>query len=302
MKKKEDITLPTTKKAGFAILIGRSNVGKSTLLNTLVGTKIAATSFRAQMTRNIIHGVVNSPEGQVVFVDTPGIFKDKKDSLTAKLINRAKEAIQGVNVIVYVVDPTREIGDEERYTYGLIRHLDVPKILVINKSDLPVDEKRFQEDYERWSKDFDATLILSALRASHIQPLREKVIELLPEGEPSYDGTQITNVDNYFWIAEIIREKIFSVFDKEVPYAITVEVENVEEKPEDKARKQPEMFVITANILTDQLRYKKMIIGREGSKIKEIGQLARRELEQALGKKVFLELEVEVDVHWVERI
>ncbi len=285
-------------KSGFAILIGRSNVGKSTLLNTLVGTKIAATSFRAQMTRNIIHGVVNAPDGQIVFIDTPGIFKAKKSRLTGKLIEKAKEALEGVDVILYVVDPTREIGDEERYTYGLIRHLDIPKILVINKSDLHHSERKHQEQYEAWGPDFDSVYSLSAIKARHITPLKNKVFELLPEGEEHkmYDGHQITNVDESFWTAEIIREKLFSVLDKEVPYSITVTVDDMEEKPE------KNMFVIKARILTNQERYKKLIIGKGGHKIKEIGQMARKELEQALNKKVFLELEVEVDTHWVDRV
>ncbi len=281
-------------KSGFAILIGRSNVGKSTLLNTLVGTKVSATSFRAQMTRNVIHGVVNTSEGQITFVDTPGIFKDRKSSLTSKLIQRAKEALEGVDLIVYVVDPTREIGDEERYAFGLIRHIDLPKILVINKSDLPERERRHQKDYEMLGKEFNAVFSLSALRASHIQPLKEKVMELMPEGEPMYTDGQLTNVHEYFFISELIREKVFSVFDKEVPYSMTVEVDNVEEKED--------IFVITARILTDEERYKKLIIGAGGKRIKEIGQMARRELEQALAKKVYLELEVEVDKHWVERL
>ncbi|OIO18295.1 MAG: GTPase Era [Candidatus Magasanikbacteria bacterium CG_4_10_14_0_8_um_filter_32_14] len=281
-------------KSGFAVLIGRSNVGKSTLLNTIVGTKIVATSFRAQMTRQVIHGVVNNPEGQVVFVDTPGIFKDKKNRLTGKLIEKAKESLTGVDVILYVVDPSREIGDEEKYTYGLIRHLDIPKILVINKSDLHREEKKYLQSYLEWGTDFVSVFELSALRASHIQPLVKKVVELMPEGEPMYENAQLTNITDAFWIAEIIREKVFSVFEKEIPYSITVEVDNLEEKPN--------IFVISARILTDAERYKKMIIGKGGLKIKEIGQMARRELEQALNKKVFLELEVEVDAHWVDRI
>ncbi len=281
-------------KSGFAILIGRSNVGKSTLLNTLVGTKVSATSFRAQMTRNVIHGVVNTPEGQMTFVDTPGIFKDRKSSLTSKLIQRAKEALEGVDLIIYVVDPSREIGDEERYAFGLIRHIDLPKILVINKSDLPERDRKHQRDYELLGKDFNGVFSLSALRASHIQPLKEKVMELMPEGEPMYTDGQLTNVHEYFFISELIREKVFSVFDKEIPYSMTVEVDNVEEKED--------IFVITARILTDEERYKKLIIGAGGKRIKEIGQMARRELEQALAKKVYLELEVVVDKHWVERL
>lgn len=281
-------------KSGFAILIGRSNVGKSTLLNTLVGTKIAATSFRAQMTRDIIHGAVNTPEGQVVFIDTPGIFKDKKSSLTAKLINKAQSALEGVDVIVYVVDPSREVGPEERYTFGLIRHLPIPKVLVINKSDLPADERTHQAEYAAWGPNFDSVFTLSALRGSHIAPLKDKIISLLPEGEPMYPVEQLTNVHNFFWVAELIREKVFSVLDKEVPYSITVETDNIEEKKD--------VTVITARILTDEERYKRIIIGERGARIKEIGQMARRELEQALNTKVFLELEVEVDKHWVDRM
>lgn len=282
-------------KSGFIALIGRSNVGKSTLLNTLVGTKIAATSFRAQMTRNIIQGVMNTPEGQAIFVDTPGIFKDRKNPLTAKLTNKVKETIESdLDLLIYVVDPTREIGDEERATFGMIRHISTPKILVINKSDLPKKERKYQEEYEKMATEFDATFFLSALRNTHVQPLRDKVMEMLPEGEAMYPENQLTNIDNYFWIAEIIREKVFSIFDKEVPYSITVEVEKIEDKPE--------IMIISAKILTDAERYKKIIIGHRGQKIKEIGQIARKELETSINKKIFLELEVEVDKHWIERI
>lgn len=282
-------------KSGFIALIGRSNVGKSTLLNTLVGTKIAATSFRAQMTRNIIQGVMNTPEGQAVFVDTPGVFKDRKNPLTAKLTNKVKETIESdLDLLIYVVDPTREIGDEERATFGMIHHLNMPKLLVINKSDLPASERKYQEDYEKMAEDFAGIFSLSALRNAHVQPLRDKVMEMLPEGEAMYPENQLTNIDNYFWIAEIIREKVFSIFEKEVPYSITVEVDNVEDKPD--------IMIISARILTDADRYKKIIIGHRGQKIKEIGQMARKELEASVNKKIFLELEVEVDVHWVERI
>lgn len=282
-------------KSGFVVLVGRSNVGKSTLLNTLVGTKIAATSFRAQLTRNIIHGVMNTPDGQAVFVDTPGVFQDKKSALTAKLTNKVKEALDGIDLLVYVVDPTREIGPEERAVYGMIRHLDMPKLMVMNKSDLPERERKYAADYRAWAMDFDAVFSLSALNNAHVQPLRDKVIELLPEGGEMYLDGQLTNITDTFWVAEIIREKVFSVLDKEVPYSIAVEVDKIEPKDDG-------MFVITARILTDSDRYKKIIIGTRGYKIKEIGQMARKELEQALNQKVFLDLEVEIDRHWVERL
>lgn len=263
-------------------------------MNTLVGTKIAATSFRAQMTRHIIHGVMNTPEGQAIFVDTPGVFKDKRNPLTAKLTGKVHEALQDIDLIVYVVDPSREIGPEERAVYGMIRHLDKPKIYVINKSDLHKQDTPHLPEYLAWANDFDATLRLSALRGSHVQPLKDKVMELLPEGEAMYPVDQWTNVNKEFWIAEIIREKIFSVLDKEVPYSVTVTVDLVEEKEE--------KTVIQARILTNEERFKKMIIGTGGHKIKEIGQMARRELEQSTSRSIYLDLEVEVDRHWVDRI
>jgi GTP-binding protein Era len=281
-------------KSGFVALIGRSNVGKSTLMNTLVGTKIAAVSFRPQMTRHVIHGVLNSSAGQAVFVDTPGILKEKRSVLTGKLLQKVKEAIADIDLLVYVVDPSREIGPEERFAFGMIRHLPTKKILVMNKSDLPARERPYKEDYEAWSKEFDAVFSLSALRAAHIQPLKEKVMELLPEGQPMYEKEQLTNIDNYFWIAEIVREKLFSVLEKEVPYSATVEIDEVDDKPD--------VMVVKGRILTSDTRYKKMIIGVKGHKIKEIGTMARRELEAAVNKKIFLELTVEVDAHWMERV
>jgi GTPase len=289
-------------KSGFVALVGRSNVGKSTLMNTLVGTKIAATSFRAQMTRHIIHGVMNRPEGQAVFVDLPGLFQDKKNALSAKLFNRIKEGLEGVDLIIYVVDPGKEIGTEERAVIGLIRHLPIPKILVINKSDLPKRNREFAEDYESMADDFTTVMTLSALRGSHIEPLKDKVMELLPEGDLLYEGEQLTNVTDTFFVAELIREKIFSVFDKEVPYTMSVEVDEMEQKPNDPLTGKPGMLVITARILTEADRYKKVIIGTGGSKIKEIGQMSRKELEAALGRDIYLDLQVEVDPHWIERL
>jgi len=165
---------------------------------------------------------------------------------------------------------------------------------VINKSDLTSDQKKYLADYEFLGEEFDDVHVLSALRGSHIHPLKEKVISYLPEGDIMYPDNQLTNVDNYFWIGEIVREKAFSILNKEIPYSVAVEVDNVKE--------QEKIFHIEARILTDADRYKKMIIGRKASTLKEIGQLARKELEQALNKKVYLSLEVEVDKHWVERV
>lgn len=291
-KTTEKMDTKSTLKSGLVTLVGRSNVGKSTLLNTLIGTKIAAVTHLPQTTRNIIHGVLNTSQGQAVFVDTPGILK-ARTPLTGTLVKRVKESIKDIDLILYVVDPAKSLGAEERSLLSLIRKLEAPKILVINKSDLSTKEKPFLEDYKNMTDDFDAIFEASALLGQHIEPIRQKVMELLPIGEAYYPEGQITNIEPEFWIAEIIREKIFLALRKEVPYTTHVEVTEVEEKPD--------IFLIKANIYTWDKKYKKMIIGQGGRALKEIGIAARKELEIALNKKIFLELEVETDKHWSER-
>lgn len=281
-------------KSGFVTLVGRSNVGKSTLLNTLIGTKVAAVTHKPQTTRNIIHGVLNSPQGQAVFIDTPGIFKGGHSPISGKLEERVKEAVQDVDVAIYVVDPTKAIGTEERYILSLLRKIESPKILVINKSDLPQKSKEFLDDYKALAEEFDAVFELSALLDRHVEPLRQKVFEFLPKGGELYLDNQITNIDRNFWAAEIIREKILLALRQEVPYSVSVEVESMEEKDD--------IIVIKATIYTNDSRYKRMIIGAGGRAIKEIGIAARKELSTAMNKKVFLELEVETDKHWEERL
>lgn len=281
-------------KAGLVTLIGRSNAGKSTLLNTMVGTKIAAVTDKPQTTRANIQGVLNDPRGQAVLVDTPGVFKEHRGPLSSQMEESIHEALQQIDLVVYVADPGRPIGPEERSVLALARKQSVPKILVINKSDLPKEQKEYLEDYRALADEFSAVFELSALRRRHIQPLVDKIFDLLPEGEPLYPPDQLTNIDKNFWVAELIREKIFLALRKEVPYTTNVEVESIEEKPD--------LYVIKARILTYDKKYKPMIIGARGRALKEIGIAARKELERALGKKVFLDLEVEADKHWIERM
>jgi GTP-binding protein Era len=281
-------------KSGIITLMGRSNVGKSTLLNTLIGTKLAAVTHKPQTTRTIIHGVLNSPLGQIVFVDTPGIFKEHHTALAGELKKRAEEAIKEIDVVLYVVDPSKSIGSEERYVLSLLRSLSIPKILIINKSDLPTEEKKYLDDYFALAKDFTTVFELSALKNRHIQPVVDKLFELIPYGEALYPVGQLTNIDKSFWISEIIREKIFLALRKEVPYTTHVEVQEVEEKDD--------VFLIKATIFTSEKRYKGMIVGMGGRAVKEIGIAARKELEAALNKKVYLELEVEADKRWMDRV
>lgn len=297
MTKKESKIIPRGEqifKCGFVTMVGRSNSGKSTLLNTLLGTKLAAVTHKPQTTRDIIHGALNTSEGQAIFIDTPGILKERGNALAGKLTERAEEAMQDVDIALYVVDPTKAIGPEERYILSALRKLNIPKILIINKSDLPEKEKTFLNDYKNLDEDFTAVFELSALYNRHIQPLKEKVFELLPEGHPMYEGDQITNLGKGHWVAEIIREKLLLALRKEVPYTLNVEVRKMEEKPD--------IIVIEAAILTYDSKYKKMIIGAGGRALKEVGIAARKELATALNKKVYLDLEVETDKHWEERL
>lgn len=269
-------------KTGFAVLIGRSNTGKSTLLNALVGSKISIISPRPQTTREVIHGVVHTPEGQIVFIDTPGIFEKSYSKLTKELNEKARESLQGVDAILYIVDPTKAIGNEERIVLRMIEHLKMPKILVINKIDLkPI----FIDEYLELADRFKDTIKISAKTEKNLKLLKQKILELLPEGEPIYPEFQITNLEHKTWLEELIREKLYIQLSQELPYTTNVEIEEEEER-------KNEILYIKAIIYTDTPNHRKMIIGRGGQKIKEVGSVARRELEQILGKKIYLELEV----------
>lgn len=284
-------------KSGFAVLVGRSNVGKSTLMNALVGTKIAVVSPKPQTTRHIIHGVLNDERGQVVFVDTPGIFEKPLNRITDILNQRAKEAVEGIDLVIYVADPTRPIGNEEQIALRLTEPLKIKKILVINKIDLR--KVPYIEEYRRLADRFINTIEVSALREQNLKALRDLIFENLPEGEMIYKENEFTNLGEEQWIAEIIREKVFIQLHQEIPYNIGVEVEHLEERKEKTGKP---ILYIKANILTNDARYKGMIVGKKGQKIKEMGQSARKELEIALNRRIFLELEVLVDPHWPERL
>ncbi len=274
-------------KSGLVTLIGRSNVGKSTLLNSLIGKKLAATSLRPQTTRHLIHGVLNQKEGQAVFIDTPGVFYLAKDVLTKKLLKTVDEALSGVDLLAYVVDPTRSPGEEEKKIQLLLSKIKIPKILVINKIDLLLPYKK---EYEILGEDFLEIIEVSALRGKHIKKLAERIFSYLPEGELYYPKGQLTNIDEKFWISEIIRERVFQYLGEELPYRIMVEVEDIID--------EKNFLRIHANIITSEPHHKGMIIGSRGSMLKKIGVGAREELELMVGRKFFLELYVTVDENW----
>jgi GTP-binding protein Era len=281
-------------KSGFAAIIGRSNVGKSTLLNALVGSKVAITTPKPQTTRQPIQGVITRPEGQIVFVDTPGVMQKARDPLTQRLLQYAKESLKEVDVIIYVVDPTRAVGDEEKAAFQLIEHSTKPKLLVINKVD-DKDSRHFIDYYRDLSKKFDAYAEVSALTGKDVDTITRWIFTKLPEGEYMYPEFQMTNMSNEEWMSELIREKLFLRLREEVPYSTHVEVNEME------TRKDGTIYV-NATIYTSAERYKPMIIGRGGQGIKEIGQSTRNELEAVTGKKYFIALDVQVDPHWFEKL
>ncbi|MFZ2682191.1 MAG: GTPase Era [Patescibacteria group bacterium] len=280
-------------KSGLITIIGRSNVGKSTLLNTLIGSKVAITTPKPQTTRLPISGIITRPDGQAVIVDTPGIMQKAKDPLTQRLLSYAKESLHGIDALIYVADPTRSMGDEEKQALKLIEGIDKPKLLVINMIDNK--ESRNFIDYYRDLKDqFDNYVEVSALTAKNTDLVEKWIFEQLPEGEPMYPEFQFTNLSNETWLAELIREKLFLRLRQEVPYSTHVEVNSVEPRSD-------QLIYINATIYTNAERYKPMIIGKGGQGIREIGQSVRNELEAVSDKQYYIELNVKTDPHWLAK-
>jgi GTP-binding protein Era len=301
---------PENFKTGFAVLVGRTNVGKSTLLNALVGTKIAIVTPKPQTTRDTYHGIVHRPEGQIVFVDTPGIFKTQPSRLVQNLHHKVRDALEGIDVIVQVVDPTRSIGIEDQRVNDLVDRAVQPKILVLNKLDLP--DRYYRDTWmERAAAPisggtgvpacgrYSAVIEVSALKDKNIELVIQAIFRYLPVGPRQYPEGQVTNVTSEFWIGELIREKLYLQTNQEVPYTASVHVEQVEDR---KDKQGKPLLYIKAAILTTDDRHQRMLIGQHAKKIKEIGSAARKELEVAMNKKVFLDLSVLIDDEWMDRL
>lgn len=286
------------KKAGTVALVGRPNSGKSTLLNALVGHKVAITSPKPQTTRFVIEALYENERGQIVFMDTPGIFAKVRDPLAAKINLTAEEVLaKSVDVIVYLIDHTRYRDVEENRIIGLLRKVNIPKILVFNKMD--VKKPTFIVQYAFLREEFDKVVEISALTHHNLNLLIDDIFEFLPQGAPFAVREDMPspalNLNSKTYIAELIREKAFLSLRKEVPYSLTTEVREIAE------RKNGDLYIKGA-IITSSERYRGMIIGSGGKMIKEIGTQLRKELEVVSGKKVFVDLTVEVDPHWVERV
>ncbi|HYN15245.1 MAG TPA: GTPase Era [Terriglobales bacterium] len=285
-------------RSGFVSIIGRPNAGKSTLLNKLVGEKVAIVTPKPQTTRNRILGMVNvaarkgRPAGQIVLIDTPGVHKPDS-SLNKKMMREVHEALEGRDALLLIVDATQKFGPGDRFTLDLVKKVGGPVFLLLNKIDR-LEKARLLPMIAEYSQlhDFREIIPISALTGDGLGVLLDRVMAALPEGPRYFPKDQITDQPERFLAAEIVREKVLLGTAQEVPYASTVLVERWEESPR--------LTSIAAVIYCERDGQKKIIIGRGGEMLKKIGTAARLEIERILGTKVFLELFVKVRPGWRE--
>lgn len=277
-------------KSGFATLIGRPNVGKSTLMNTLIGQKIAITSNKPQTTRNRIQTVYTSEEGQIVFLDTPGIHK-AKNKLGDYMVNVAQRTLSEVDVILWLVEPGDYIGAGERHIIEQLKNTKTPVILVINKIDTVKKELILTYiDVYRKELDFAEIVPVSALKKDGMDVLITCIMKYLPYGEPFYDEDTVTDQPMRQIVAELIREKALKCLEEEIPHGIAVTIEQM------KYRKR--IVDIEATIICEKDSHKGIIIGRQGSMLKKIGSMARPDIEELVESQVNLKLWVKVKKDW----
>ncbi len=280
-------------KSGFVTLIGRPNVGKSTLMNHLIGQKIAITSKKPQTTRNRIQTVYTDEEkGQIVFVDTPGIHK-AKNRLGEYMVNVAEQTLHDVDVILWLVEPTTFIGAGERHILEKLKKVNTPVILIINKTDTVKREDVFLYiDTYRKEYDFAEIVPLSALRGENTEILPDLIFKYLPYGPMFYDEDTVTDQPERQIVAEIVREKSLHALDEEIPHGIAVTIEQMKE------RKKGGIIDIEATIICERDSHKGIIIGKGGAMLKKIGSNARFEIEKMLEHQVNLKLWVKVKKDW----
>ena len=280
------------KKSGFAALVGRPNVGKSTLMNHLIGQKIAITSDKPQTTRNRIQTVYTDERGQVIFLDTPGIHK-AKNKLGEYMVSVAEGTLSEVDVILWLVEPTTYIGAGEQHIAGLLRKVKTPVILVINKIDTvkqPEEILTFINAYKDIC-DFAEIVPVSALKDKNTDVMMEQIFKYLPYGPQYYDEDTVTYQPMRQIAAELIREKALRLLEDEIPHGIAVTIEQMTERDNG-------MFDIEATIICERESHKGIIIGKGGSMLKRIGSAARREIEALMGARVNLQLWVKVRREW----
>ncbi len=279
-------------KSGFVALIGRPNVGKSTLMNRLIGQKIAITSNKPQTTRNRIQTVYTSDEGQIVFLDTPGIHK-AKNKLGEYMVNVAERTLKDVDIVVWLVEPTNYVGAGEQHIAELLKKVKTPVILVINKVDTVKRDEILQFiDTYRKIYDFAEIVPVSALKGNNTDELIKVLYQYLPYGIPFYDEDTVTDQPMRQIVAELIREKALRLLEEEIPHGIAVSIDRMKE------RSTGVITDIDATIICERDSHKGIIIGKQGAMLKKIGSAARYEIEAMLGGKVNLKLWVKVKKEW----
>ena len=275
-------------KSGFVNIFGKPNAGKSTLLNALMGEKMAIVSPKVQTTRHRIKGILNDKDYQIIFSDTPGIIEPKY-KLHQKMMQAVKSGLEDADVALLIVDVKDDIEEADAIFSSL--SLKVPAIVVLNKTDL-VNEETIKKLVDFFSARQYCTkvMVISALKKTGTSELLQEIISLLPEGEPFYTDDNLSDLPMKFFVGELIREKIFYLYQDEIPYHATVLVQQFKEKDT--------LTKITADIIVQRETQKGIILGHGGKMIKELGTLARKDIEEFIGRKVFLELFVKVRPKW----
>ena len=279
-------------RSGYVAFIGRPNAGKSTLLNHLVGEKIAAVSNKPQTTRHKIQGIVTSDEGQIVFVDTPGVHKPGY-LLNRRMMAAVHDAILSVDLLVLMRDASVSTGNGDRFVFDLIKESEKPAILVLNKIDKLKDKGKLLPLIELYSSEyeFQEVIPISALRGEAIPTLLSEIIEHLPENEPIFDEDEMTDQPLRILAAEMVREKILETTGEEIPYVTAVITEKFDDS-------NPKVTKIYCAIYVERPSQKSIIIGKQGRRVKDIGTKARKDIEHLLGKQVYLQLFVKVVKDW----
>ncbi|BCJ86216.1 GTPase Era [Effusibacillus dendaii] len=282
-------------KSGFVALVGRPNVGKSTLLNAILGQKVAIMSDKPQTTRNRIQGVYTVPEGQAVFLDTPGIHKPHH-KLGDYMVRTATNTLKEVDLICMLVDASEKPGPGDQFVVEQIQKVNTPAFLIINKIDTISQEKLLESiDAYKNMGAFQEIIPISALKRENLDRFRKLIFDYLEEGPKYYPDDQITDHPERFVVAELIREKVLHLTREEIPHSVAVEVEQMQ------YREDKDLLSINAVIYTERSSQKAILIGKSGSMLKEIGKRARIDIENLLGSKTYLELWIKVKEDWRNR-
>jgi GTPase len=280
-------------RSGFVSILGRPNAGKSTLLNALAGQKLAIVASKPQTTRTTIQAVVNMPEAQIVFLDTPGIHRSDS-TFNRRMMDTVRTAAEDRDVLLYVVDATQDPHRQEEQAISLVTKYEAPVFLVLNKIDRIQDKRNLLDRIQRFQAihEFAEYIPVSALTGDGLEDLKNSIVARLPEGEPMFPPDHITDQPERFLVAELVREKILRLAWQEVPHAVAVLIDQWEDAPG--------ITRIHATVYVERSGQKAIIIGAGGSMMKQIGTEARREAEELLGRKIYLELYVKVRENWRE--